>query len=290
MDSLVRFMFVWLSKWPLPLLHALGWLIGAVVFVASGRYRRRLLTHVRQAGFGASVAWAAVGEEGKMVAELPRLWLGPPVPVCWDGAEHVDAAIARGLGVVYLTPHLGGFELTARAVAERFGQRMPLTVLYRPARQSWLGHVMTESRTRTGLHTAPTSLAGVRQLVRALRAGQAVGLLPDQVPPAGQGVWAPFFGRDAYTMTLWARLVQSCAAQPLVVWGQRLSWGRGFVVHIRPLEGLGGQAVPAEGPQAAVHINRVMQGLVRQCPAQYLWSYARYKNPRAKPLVHGTPD
>ncbi|MDZ4123893.1 MAG: lysophospholipid acyltransferase family protein [Hydrogenophaga sp.] len=288
MDALIRFLFVLLSKLPLPMLHAVGWLLGWLSFLLSGRYRRRLLDNVRQGGFSLSVALVSVGEAGKMVAELPRLWLGRPVRVGWEGAAHIEAAQAHGLGVLYLTPHLGCFEITAQALAERFGERMPITVLYRPARQPWMRDLVANARNRPGLHTAPTTLAGVKQLIKALKSGQAVGLLPDQVPPAGQGVWAPFFGRDAYTMTLSARLVHSAKAQPVLIWGERLSWGRGFLVHVRPFDPAHTAPMSTDATQAAQQINHAMEDLVRECPQQYLWSYARYKKPAVADGVEST--
>lgn len=257
------------------MLHALGWVLGWLSFLVSGRYRRRLLAHAKQAGFSTRVALASVGEAGKLVAELPRLWLGAPVSVEWDGAALIETAQAGGAGVLFLTPHLGCFEITAQAYARRFGAQHPMTVLFRPARQPWLRDLVAGARQRPGLLAAPTSLAGVKQLIKALKGGDVVGLLPDQVPPDGQGVWAPFFGRDAYTMTLSARLAQSGDTQILVSWGERLSWGRGFRVHVRPFGPLDNDAAAA-----ARQINEAMEALVRECPAQYLWSYDRYKSPR----------
>jgi len=272
--SLVHILFRALSLLPLPLLHAMGWALGWLSFLTSGRYRRRLLAHARQAGYPLRVALASVGEAGKLVAELPRLWLGRPVRVSWEGAAHIEAAQAGGAGVLFLTPHLGCFEITAQAYAQRFGARHPMTVLFRPARQAALRDLVAGARQRPGLYTAPTTLAGVKQLIKALRGGDAVGLLPDQVPPDGQGVWAPFFGRDAYTMTLSARLAQAGHTQVLISWGERLSWGRGYLVHVRAFGPLDSDPV-----QAAGQINRAMEALVRECPAQYLWSYDRYKSP-----------
>jgi len=115
-------------------------------------------------------------------------------------------------------------------------------------------------------------------MIKALRRGEAVGLLPDQVPPGGQGVWAPFFGQDAYTMTLAARLARQTGAQVLIAYCERLPGGRGYVTHFERLE------APLEGDAvlAATQINRAMEGLIRQCPQQYLWGYARYKRPRGQ--------
>src|SRR5690606_16025610 len=111
-------MFRALSALPLPVLHAGGWLLGWLSFLLSGRYRRRLLSHVRQAGFPLRTALASVGESGKMVAETPRLWLGRPMKVDWEGASVLETAISHNSGVLFLTPHLGCFEITAQAVAQ----------------------------------------------------------------------------------------------------------------------------------------------------------------------------
>ena len=265
------------SGWPLALLHALGAALGWLTWLASPTYRRRFAAHAALAGYGFSQVRPAVAHAGRMAVETPRLWFGPPVPMQWDGTDVVDAAYAAGKGVVFLTPHLGCFEITAQGLAERYrAQYGPITVLYRPARQAALKDVVETARRREGLETAPTTLSGVRQMIKALRAGRAVGLLPDQVPPEGMGQWAPFFGQPAYTMTLAARLVLQTGATPLLVWGERLPGGQGFCLHFRALaEPLAGQLAPA-----VEQINREMERLIRECPQQYLWGYGRYKTPR----------
>lgn len=274
---LMTALFRFFSHAPLGLLHGIGWVLGWLVFAASGVYRRRFLTHVHLAGYGRRDWMPAVGEAGKLVAELPRLWLGRPVTIKWDGAQHIDQSLARGKGVLFLTPHLGCFEITAQAYAARYGTvAQPMTVLFRPPRQVWLRELVATARNRPGLQTAPTSLAGVKQMLKALKQGQSLGLLPDQVPPLGLGVWAPFFGRDAYTMVLSARLAQQSGADILLAWGERLPWGRGYTIHVQPL----GEPLPTQADEAAACINQAMEALVRQCPQQYLWAYDRYKQPR----------
>jgi KDO2-lipid IV(A) lauroyltransferase len=103
-----------------------------------------------------------------------------------------------------------------------------------------------------------------------------VGLLPDQVPPEGMGLWAPFFGKDAYTMTLSARLAQQAGASVLLSWGERLPLGRGYRLHFRELQ----QPLASDLASAVCQVNREMEQLVRECPGQYLWGYARYKQPK----------
>ncbi|MBS0301195.1 MAG: lysophospholipid acyltransferase family protein [Proteobacteria bacterium] len=265
------------SKWPLGLLHAIGSVLGWLTWLASPTYRRRFADNAARAGYRFGQVRAAVAHAGRMAAETPRLWFGAPVPVQWDGAELIEAAYAAGRGIVYLTPHMGCFEITAQGAATRFGAtRGPITVLYRPARQAALAQVLATARQREGLETASTTLTGVRQMIRALRAGQAVGLLPDQVPPEGQGLWSPFFGQPAYTMTLAARLVQQTGAMPLLAWGERLPRARGYCIHLRPFP----EALSSDLDTAVGQINRAMEQLIRQCPGQYLWGYGRYKTPR----------
>ena len=268
------------ARWPLSLLHALGAALGWLSWLASPTYRRRLRDNAALAGYGFAQVRPAVAHAGRMALETPRLWFGPPVPMRWDGTELVDAAYAAGRGVVFLTPHLGCFEITAQGLAERYHARYgPITVLYRPARQAALAQVVETARRREGLDTAPTTLAGVRQMIKALRAGRAVGLLPDQVPPEGQGLWSPFFGQPAYTMTLAARLIQQTGAVPLLVWGERRPRGQGYDLHFRALaEPLADELAPA-----VAQINREMERLIRECPTQYLWGYGRYKQPREEP-------
>ena len=285
----MSFLLAWLSRRSLRLLHALGALLGWAAYLLSPSYRRRLKGNADLAGLGAAERHASVGEAGKLVMELPRLWLRPaaePVndPVRWEGAELIEAVLDAGKGLVLLTPHMGSFEICAQAYAQRFGARQPITVLYRPARQAWLRELEETARARPALATAPANLAGVRQMMRALRKGETLGLLPDQVPPDGMGVWAPFFGQPAYTMTLAARLALQNDAGVCLIWGDRLPQGAGYVVRVQPLAA----PLPAKGQMdedswmtaAATVINQSMEVLIRARPQQYLWGYDRYKQPR----------
>ena len=288
----------WLSRRSLRLLHACGGALGWAAYALSPAYRQRLRANAALAGVGVAERRASVAEAGRLVLELPRLWLRPADraiadPVHWDGAALLETLLGNGRGLVLLTPHLGSFEVAAQAYAERFGARQPLTVLYRPARQAWLRELEASARARPALATAAATLAGVRSMIRALRRGETVGLLPDQVPPDGLGVWAPFFGQPAYTMTLAARLVQQTGAAVGVLWCERLPQGAGYVVHAMQLpeslpaaaERSAGNGVDSTSEEALVQasalaINRSMETIIRLKPTQYLWGYNRYKLPR----------
>ena len=258
MSTLFRF----LSVVPLPLVHALGACLGWLAWACSPTYRRRFAANSRQAGYRFAQVRAAVGHAGRMVTELPRLWLRDTAVNALHGAEVVEQAWARGKGILFLTPHLGCFELSVQGAARQWSaQHGPITILYRPAKQAWLAEMMLTARNRSGVQAVPTTLAGVRQMIKALRKGAAVGLLPDQVPQEGEGVWAPWFGRSAYTMTLPAKLAQLGKADILLVYAERLPRGRGYVVRFVPFEGsLEGSAADQAALQL-VHIGGSGGGL-----------------------------
>jgi Kdo2-lipid IVA lauroyltransferase/acyltransferase len=284
-------LFKLFSFLPLWLAHGIGAGLGWVVFAASPTYRGRFLSNSKLAGYPFSDIKGAVASSGRLIAELPKLWMSTTgkaqgkaeAPFAWRGAEHIEAAYAAGKGVIFLTPHLGSFEMIGQAWAQDFAKRFgPFTALFRPARKVWMAELVANSRNRFGLVTVPTNLSGVRQMIKALRKGEAVGLLPDQVPPDGMGLWTPFFGKNAYTMTLAARLSAQTGAKVLVGWGERLPWGRGFVLHIRPLHQENQQL--SENLETAVQqMNAEMEALIRTCPTQFLWGYGRYKEPRKEP-------
>ena len=285
------FLVRWISRWPLGLLHAVGGLLGWLVWLLSPTYRRRLRTNADLAGVAARDRRRSIAEAGRMVAETPWLWLTASNgdllrQVQWRGDQALERLVAERRPLVILTPHMGSFEVAARAYTARWGDVQPVTVLYRPARQRALREFQEQARRRPTMPTAPASLAGVRQMLRALKRRESVGLLPDQVPPDGQGVWAPFFGQPAYTMTLAARLAQQAGAHCVVLRCERLPRGAGYVVHaselVRPLPA-GSDA--ASQVEAATIVNETMQREILADPGQYLWGYNRYKPPRAAEAV-----
>ena len=179
---------------------------------------------------------------------------------------------------MFMTPHIGCFEAVPQAQVQRYGLvHGAMTLLYRPSRFKGMDAVLRQVRSAPGLEPAPVSTQGVRLLLKALKQGRVIGLLPDQVPANGLGVWAPFFGAPAYTMTLATRLAQQTGATVLMTWGERLPKGRGYIVHIEPLN----LPLKLTLEQAATALNQRLEALIRRRPDLYLWGYARYKQPKA---------
>lgn len=278
------FIFRLLSFLPLRFVHGLGSVLGRLIYALSPTYRRHLQDNMAQAGIDPALRTIAAAEAGKQMLELSRIWLrtleeanAQVVEVV--GQEYLDAARAEGRGVLFLTPHLGCFEITAQYLSA-LGD---ITVLYRPPKSAGAQALILTGRKRAQLHLAPADLSGVRALIKALKKGQMVGMLPDQAPKTGEGIWRDFFGRPAYTMTLAARLTQTEAVS-LLTWGERLSQGRGYRIHFQPPR----QPFAGDTAARAQQINHEVEALIRQCPAQYLWGYNRYKRPRgAEPAPEG---
>lgn len=269
-----------LARLPLPLLHRLGALLGRLTYLFSARYAARLHENLRLSGLAEGeetyrkLLQANIREAGKGVLELPWVWLRPlpqvmaAIQSC-DGWEEVAAARADGRGIIMLTPHLGCFEVVSLYI----GSHMPMTIMYRAPRWPSLDRLMHRGRARGQIRMVGADLGGVRQMFKTLKQGGVIGVLPDQAPGNGEGEWVPFFGRPAYTMTLIGRLVELSHPAVFMCVGERLQHGAGYVLHFTPLTFDSGRPLP---PQ----MNAALEQTIARLPAQYLWSYNRYKVPR----------
>ena len=268
-----------IARLPLRFLHALGSVLGWTIYGMSPTYRRHLRENLGAAGIDdPRVRRGVIASAGRMVMELPALWFRPHADVIAlvksvEGAEPAYAAQRARKPVLFLTPHMGAFE-----IASIFAARdMPITVLYRRPKAGWTEPLMREGRARSNVRLVPADLGGVREMFAALKRGEAVGFLPDQVPGKGEGEWTDFFGRPAYTMTLAAKLASRDGVSCYLAFARRLPRGEGYSIHVRPLP----PALPGERPTR--RINRALEALVRECPEQYLWGYNRYKSPAGAP-------
>lgn len=273
---------------PLRGYHAIGGVLGFVAYFTSRRYASRMRQNLRASGVWRDEAdyrrilRANIAEVGKGALEIIPIWFrgsarsAELVRTC-SGQEAVLAAYRNGRGIVLLTPHLGCFEISA-IYASQF---LPITVLYRQPHVRWLDRLIVEGRGQGQEKLAPADVRGVRRLLKALRSGEAVGVLPDQAPGAGEGVWVDYFGRPAYTMTLIGRLSELTKPAVFIAVAKRLPRGGGYEIDVRPVEG------DLTGVAGARRMNAAIEDAVRSCPEQYLWSYNRYKHPAGAPLPPG---
>ena len=280
MSSVISFIFRFIAKLPLPVLYYLGGFWGSIAYFSAPNLRRRIRENLRQADLPCDTKTARlVAQEAvRSGLELTIAWTREPnymVSLFHDtqGWEYVEEAVENKQGLLFITPHLGSYDLAGRFISENLP--FDLTAMYRPPKKAYLEPIMTAGRERGKGHAAPANASGVRQVVRALKKQEAVIILPDQVPQAGEGVWVPFFGKTAYTMTLAARLAVMNNVTPLMFCGERLKNGKGFRLNIVPFSG----ELNGDKEHDAALINQNAETLIRRFYTQYLFSYNRYKTP-----------
>lgn len=266
---------------PLAVVQAIGAFLGVLAYVGSKQYRSLFRPQYEAVVIARGLPfrlWAAVRASGMLFSDSLWIWRNPKKALTLVEVQNwdlVEAAISEGHGLVMLTPHLGGFEIIPRVLAQHF----PATILYRPSRQAWLNEVVEEGRAYPNMHFVPTNLNGVRQMTRALTRGEAIGILPDQVPSGGEGVWVPFFGRPAYTTPLPARLANRNNTPVVMFTAKRKRLGQGWLMQATRLEPLSEDATTS-----AAELNIAIENAVLVAPEQFIWSYNRYKHPAGAEL------
>jgi len=276
--------------------HAAGALMGRLVYMVSPRYRSRLLDNLTASGVCSGseavrrLARTNASEVGKGATELAWALFRPLDEVAGQvheviGWEAVETLRAANTPIIFVTPHLGAYDVAGRYL----WTRLPILAMYRPHKIFWLDQVLREGRNRgaapDGTNVAPATMAGVRMVLKHLKRGGCSVVLPDQVPGLGEGEWAEFFGRPAYTMTLLGRLQEASGAALVFCFAERLPKGAGYRLHLEPAE----EPLPAERNEAARQVNARVERLVRACPSQYLWGYNRYKRPAGAPPPPASP-
>lgn len=192
-----------------------------------------------------------------------RLW--DPV----EGEEHVENALNQKKGILLLVPHYGNWEVLSLYLG-----KWGYTCLYDPPRIKEIEKAMVAARSRTGGNLVPIGPPAIRAMIKALRQGGIVVLLPDQVPEPGAGVYAPFYGRPAFTMTLAQRLLRLTGATPLAGIAERAE--NGFAIRF---ERAPDDLAAEDAVRATTALNQMTEQLISRDPAQYQWEYRRFKRP-----------
>lgn len=277
----VRQLLRGLSYLPLPLVHRLGSVLGRALMFFSNDLRNVAQTNIHRCfpdwteQQQQQLVLQCLQETAKVALESGALWLRAPKRVLAlvksvSGEELLVQAMAKGKGVILAAPHLGAWEV----VGVYCSTLWPMTSLYRPPRLSGLDELIRQSRERAGAKLVATDASGVRALYKALGRGELIGILPDQDPERESGVFAPFFGIQANTMTLLSRLAAKSDATVLMAYAERLPKGQGYHLHFQNTD-----ATLSEGDtlQKATGLNQAIERCVLQHPAQYLWVYKRFK-------------
>jgi KDO2-lipid IV(A) lauroyltransferase len=265
------------SALPLALLQLIGAGVGLLVYLCSSRYRIRLKNnHASAAEYSGfkSTPWRVAIESGMIFADTLWIWRHPQAAIHKSSinnlAQIVDLS-KNGKGLIVLASHLGGFEIVPRIFAEH----MKATVMYRPAKKSWVNSLMLKSRKHPEIEFVEANLGGVRKIKRALSRGQVIGILADQVPSVGDGVWAKFFNQYAYTTSFPVKLARQANVATVFVAAERLGLGQGWIIKTQ----LMAEPYPTSMTQACTQMNQHFEQMIISKPQQYMWSYNRYKRP-----------
>ncbi|MEF8833388.1 MAG: lipid A biosynthesis acyltransferase [Halofilum sp. (in: g-proteobacteria)] len=291
--QLARAMLWCMGTLPYRVNRAVGTGIGLLLWHLPNRSRTHSRTNIERCYSDRSPAWrqrllrASLIETGRTFAEAAWFWRHSRARALRlvrevHGLEHIERARRAGSGIIFAAPHIGAWELAGPYVAGF----APLTVLYRPPRLAALDRMIRNGRKRLGVITVPTDGSGIRALRRALGRGEAIGILPDQQPRDGQGVYAPFMGQPALTMTLLSRMAGRSDARVLFLAMLRRPEG-GFAMHIWPT---GGDVADADAEVAATRINRETERAIALAPAQYMWNYQRFRKRGKEKTAESGPE
>ena len=276
-QAMVSTFCLFITRFLLSIAHFLGAGLGLFIMVCSPKTKQQTLANMQQSGLlpSKNAACANFIELGKTILETPLIWASSTQQIqqlvsAVHGWENVKQAQAAGKGIIFLTPHIGSFEITSRYYA----LHAAITVLYRPPKKAWLTPLFNKGRQHNNVLLAPANMHGVKALMQALKRGEAIGILPDQIPQAGEGEWSVFFGKPAYTMTLASKLAKKTGAVVIMAFGERLKNAKGFEIHLQKIESIDSPAL----------LNIAIERQIAQNPLQYLWQYNRHKISRkAKP-------
>jgi len=274
-----------ISVLPLAVVQVFGAILGLLAYLGSKQYRSlfrpqyEAVVNARKLPFK---LWEAVRASGMLFSDSLWIWRNPKKALAITTVHNwnvVQNAMSEGKGMIILCPHLGGFEIIPRYLANHY----PATIMYRPSRQEWLNEVVEAGRAYPNMHFVPTNLNGVRQMTRALSKGEAIAILPDQVPSGGDGIWAHFFERPAYTTTLPIRLANRHNTPAVMFTARRNSLGKGWTIDAKRLN-----AFSDDANIAVNELNTSIENAILVAPEQFIWSYNRYKHPAGAELPPST--
>lgn len=186
---------------------------------------------------------------------------------------HGETLIQKNLnnkkGVILVLPHLGNWELLALYCSAKYST----TTMYQKPKIAQFDSIVKRGRERFGAKLVPADNQGIRAMFKALKKNELICILPDQEPGEGNGVFAPFFGLQAYSMTLITRLANKTDAKVILAYAKRLAHGQGYEIIFTPLDKINEGSLE----DSVAYLNSEMEKCIRELPEQYQWSYKRFR-------------
>ncbi|NCX67958.1 MAG: hypothetical protein EBW93_02315 [Betaproteobacteria bacterium] len=246
---------------PLIVIHLLGCFLGLLMYLLDAKFRERTVKHISQS----HVVSGKVATKNLIV--LNAMHIGMALMESFSIWFASNSRIKRLIKKTKNWDHIGSFEITA----QYYGLFSPIKVMYKPTKKKWINQLIYDGRNKNLVTPVNIELGGMKQILKALKNGEAVGILPDQVPPEGHGEWSNFFNQKVYTMTLVQKLHTLTKAPIIFAIGRRLKIGSGFEIELYEFK----------GSVTVQKINEYIENIVKTSPEQYLWNYRRYKLPKS---------
>jgi len=197
-----------------------------------------------------------------------------------EGIEHLQAAQREGEGAILMAVHFTTLEIGAALL----GQAHTIDGMYREHGNAVFDFIQRRGRERHNPDSLAVERDDVRGMLKLLRKGRAIWYAPDQDYGAKQSIFVPLFGIPAATVTATSKFARLGKARVIPFTQKRLEDGSGYrlVVH-PPLEGFPGETEEAD----CLRINQWVEGVLRECPEQYLWAHRRFKSrPEGEPRLY----
>ena len=284
---LIKIVLGTLARISLQNCHRLGAAIGQLAYLTNGKSRRisekniqRCFPHMDTTAQHKLVRQSLV-ETGKTLTEAGPMWLWNKERLftlikAVHGEERIQKALQKNNGVIIALPHLGNWELLGLYCSAKY----PTTSLYRVPRMVQLDSIVKTGRERLGAKLVPTDSKGIRALYKALQHNELTCILPDQEPPGDKanGVFAPFFGIQTYSMTLLSRLAQKTQATIIIGYTKRLPAAKGYEIFFDELADDAFNKSHSQSLEASVtELNSALEKSIRKIPEQYQWGYKRFR-------------
>jgi len=261
--------------------RSLGRFFGWLTFHVSAKKRNIMLTNL---GFAfpeisqdekVQLAKKSAIQSGLLFSEFPDAWLGNKQKIerqimeikC---AELVDQIQSEKKPLVIIAPHIGNWEFLVQWIQLNY----PLIGLYSPSKIPQIDRLIYNARKKFGCEPYSTDSRGIMQLLKGLKQGGTMMMLPDQVPRKDAGIYTPFFGKAAYTMTLLHKLVKKSKAKVLFAACTRREDNKGFDINF---EKPNFDASESDVEVFNLGMNQQIEKMIYRYPEQYVWDYKRYK-------------
>ncbi len=279
-----------LSRLPLCAIRWLGGTVGLISLRLSNKSAKRLPHNLLITGLATS---ETVEQMTRDTAKALGMTLVEAALIAWrkdrrliDKLSSVDESfyevkrlMEAGQNIVFLTPHIGNFEVAVKYFA--YHLPMNIQILYKPSKDPVIEEIMLSGRTENNITPVPTTRKGVISLIKHLKNGGCIGVLPDNVASGGDGEWVKFFGQDVYATSLAAKICQMPNTHVVIV------------QNLRTKTGFSSKCIPFKPSNNETHdimqeLYSAIELLVREAPEQYYWSYDRFRHPESakpKPII-----